>query len=240
MILGRNINDHIHQIFPHDPLAVRPISGSSKKHVSVGSSESVHQNKWYYQPLKTKINSILTNHRHGVGVCLRCVHDSFYWMPETQKGGTSWLCLFGIWPKSFQMTLNSLLFGLHRVSGNVEQNMMSAGNLGIVFGPTLLRPLVTFDMSMVALVESTYQSLLVEVLITHYPRVFGPKTRASPPPPPTAPLPGTPPRPPCPLADPETPGTVPEQGGSCRDRPQSLQVRALTWSYMLLWDENIP
>ena len=25
-MLGRNINDHIHLIFPHDPLAARPIS----------------------------------------------------------------------------------------------------------------------------------------------------------------------------------------------------------------------
>ena len=30
-ILGRNINDHVHLIFPHDPLAARPISRPSKK-----------------------------------------------------------------------------------------------------------------------------------------------------------------------------------------------------------------
>ena len=27
---------------------------------------------------------------------MRCVHDSFFWMHETRKGGASWLCLFGI------------------------------------------------------------------------------------------------------------------------------------------------
>ncbi|CAL8273688.1 unnamed protein product [Lota lota] len=128
-------------------------------------------------------------------------------------------------PPHCYSTLQHMMCHLHRVSGNVEQNMMSAGNLGIVFGPTLLRPLVTFDMSMVALVESTYQALLVEVLIAHYDRVFGPQPRASTPPPPapTTPLPETPPRPPCPLVDPETPSSVPEQGGFCRDRPQSLE-----------------
>ena len=37
VILGRNINDLIHLIFPPDPLAARPIRRTSKKHVSVGS-----------------------------------------------------------------------------------------------------------------------------------------------------------------------------------------------------------
>ncbi|CAL8265354.1 unnamed protein product [Gadus morhua 'NCC'] len=131
-------------------------------------------------------------------------------------------------PHSYS-TLQHMMCHLNRVSINVEQNMMSAGNLGIVFGPTLLRPLVTFDMSMVALVESTYQGLLVEVLIAQYDRVFGPQPRASTPPPPvpTTPLPETPTRQPCPLVDPETPSTVPDQGGPCRDRPQSLESRTI-------------
>ena len=52
-ILGRNINDYIHLIFPHDPLAARLI-----KRISVGSlcSEITHNNKRSYQTLKTKIN----------------------------------------------------------------------------------------------------------------------------------------------------------------------------------------
>jgi hypothetical protein len=33
-ILGRNINDLIHLIFPHDPLAARPISRALKKRIS--------------------------------------------------------------------------------------------------------------------------------------------------------------------------------------------------------------
>ena len=37
-ILGRNINDHIHLIFPRDPLAARLISRPSKNGVSVGST----------------------------------------------------------------------------------------------------------------------------------------------------------------------------------------------------------
>ncbi|CDQ99471.1 unnamed protein product [Oncorhynchus mykiss] len=75
---------------------------------------------------------------------------------------------------------------LHRVSENYEENKMSPSNLGIVFGPTLLRPLVSVDVSMVALLETTYQSLLVEFLITHHQHIFD-----APPPAPTTPLPDT-------------------------------------------------
>ena len=103
-MLGQNINDHIHLIFPHDPLAARPISRPSKNGVPVGSlcSEIAHKNKWYYQPLKTKISSIPTNHRQGAGVVGFCAAfmivftstfslDSFYfntftsvcWMHKT-------------------------------------------------------------------------------------------------------------------------------------------------------------
>ena len=34
-ILGRNLNDHIHLIFPHDPLAAHPMNRGSKKNVSL-------------------------------------------------------------------------------------------------------------------------------------------------------------------------------------------------------------
>ena len=50
VIVGRNIDYHIHLIFPHDPRAARPLSRPSKKTVSVGSlcSEIAHKKKWYY------------------------------------------------------------------------------------------------------------------------------------------------------------------------------------------------
>ena len=57
-ILGQNINDHIHLIFPHDQLAAHIFADSL-------CSEVVDKNKWYHQPRKTKINSIPTNQRQG-------------------------------------------------------------------------------------------------------------------------------------------------------------------------------
>ena len=51
-----------------------------------------------YQPLKTKINSIPTNHQQVVGVVGFCAEFMivFTGCYETRKGGASWLCLFGI------------------------------------------------------------------------------------------------------------------------------------------------
>ncbi|KAM9391856.1 GEM-interacting protein isoform 2-T2 [Pholidichthys leucotaenia] len=97
-------------------------------------------------------------------------------------------------------TLQHVVSHLQKVSENYE-NKMSPSNLGIVFGPTLLRPLMSTDMSMIALLETSYQAVLVEFLITHHDKVFGLQQRVSTPPPPapTAPLPDTPPRSSCPL-----------------------------------------
>ena len=81
-ILGRNINDHIPPIFPHNPLAVS---------VGILCSEIVHKNKWYYQPLKTKINSIPTIHQQGVGVVGLCTGCT-----KHRREGRAGPCLFGI------------------------------------------------------------------------------------------------------------------------------------------------
>uniref|UniRef100_A0A3B4WEY6 GEM interacting protein n=1 Tax=Seriola lalandi dorsalis TaxID=1841481 RepID=A0A3B4WEY6_SERLL len=115
---------------------------------------------------------------------------------------------------------------ISHVSENYE-NKMSPSNLGIVFGPTLLRPLVSTDMSMIALLESTYQALLVEFLITHHDTVFGLQRRPSTPPPPvpTVPLPDTPPRASCPLD--RDVYTGPEHENSSRERPRSLESRTI-------------
>ncbi|KAM3864422.1 GEM-interacting protein [Diretmus argenteus] len=125
-------------------------------------------------------------------------------------------------------TLQHMMRHLHRVSESFEENKMSPGNLGIVFGPTLLRPLVSMDMSMVALLETSYQALLVEFLITHYKQLFGLQQRPGTPPPPpapTAPLPEPPHRASCPPT--ETSTTTQEHGASSRERPRSLESRAI-------------
>uniref|UniRef100_A0A3B3ZRL6 Uncharacterized protein n=1 Tax=Periophthalmus magnuspinnatus TaxID=409849 RepID=A0A3B3ZRL6_9GOBI len=112
-------------------------------------------------------------------------------------------------------TLQHLMCHLQKVSENTE-NKMSASNLGIVFGPTLLRPLVASN-TMLALQETSYQAVLIEFLITHHNKVFMVQDRSSTPlpPVPNAPLPQTPPRASCPLEQVEF---------SSPERPHSLEV----------------
>lgn len=108
---------------------------------------------------------------------------------------------------------STLLTFFPRIS-ECEENKMSPGNLGIVFGPTLLRPLVSGDVSMVAILESSYQAMLVEFMISHQEQIFGcvPKKRTS--------LPS--------VASNSPPGAEPdaadECGASTRERPRSLEV----------------
>ncbi|KAK7940454.1 hypothetical protein WMY93_003780 [Mugilogobius chulae] len=120
-------------------------------------------------------------------------------------------------------TLQYLMCHLQKVSENIE-NKMCASNLGIVFGPTLLRPPEASD-TMLALQETSYQALLIEFLITHHNKVFGIPDRSNTPlpPVPNAPLPQTPPRASCPLDEDEL--TCPEQESSTRERPHSLETR---------------
>ncbi|NXD71978.1 GMIP protein, partial [Eolophus roseicapillus] len=76
-------------------------------------------------------------------------------------------------PGSNYNTLRHLIAHLYRVAENYKENKMSPNNLGIVFGPTLIRPGAGSDVSMSCLVDSGYQAQLVEFLIQNYERVFG-------------------------------------------------------------------
>ncbi|XP_068022395.1 rho GTPase-activating protein 29 isoform X1 [Melanerpes formicivorus] len=70
-------------------------------------------------------------------------------------------------------TLQYLIGHLHRVTEQCDENKMSASNLGIIFGPTLLRPRQTdATVSLSSLVDYPYQARVVELLITHYEKIF--------------------------------------------------------------------
>ncbi|XP_039369836.1 GEM-interacting protein isoform X2 [Mauremys reevesii] len=70
-------------------------------------------------------------------------------------------------------TLRHLIAHLYRVAQRYEENKMSPNNLGIIFGPTLIRPGSGCDVSMSCLVDSGYQAQIVEFLILSYERIFG-------------------------------------------------------------------
>ena len=98
-IPGRRINDHVHLISPHDPLAARPINRPSKQtrlcrqHMLRDRTQ-----KQMVLPTSQNQNSIPTNQRQGVGVVGFCAAVMTVFTGCTKHGreGRSWLCLFGI------------------------------------------------------------------------------------------------------------------------------------------------
>ncbi|XP_067846055.1 rho GTPase-activating protein 29 isoform X2 [Heptranchias perlo] len=76
-------------------------------------------------------------------------------------------------PQTNYNTLQYLINHLHRVAEKEEENKMSASNLGIIFGPTLIRPRQTdATVSLSSLVDYPYQAQMVELLINHYEKIF--------------------------------------------------------------------
>ncbi|XP_018553760.1 rho GTPase-activating protein 29 isoform X1 [Lates calcarifer] len=76
-------------------------------------------------------------------------------------------------PPANYKTLQFLIEHLHRVTERSEENKMTASNLGIIFGPTLIKPRqADAEVSLSSLVDYPYQALIVELLIRHYQMVF--------------------------------------------------------------------
>uniref|UniRef100_A0AAX7T0R0 Rho GTPase-activating protein 29 n=1 Tax=Astatotilapia calliptera TaxID=8154 RepID=A0AAX7T0R0_ASTCA len=81
--------------------------------------------------------------------------------------------LFRQLPPANYRTLRYLIAHLHRVSEQAEENKMTASNLGIIFGPTLVKPQHTdAEVSLSSLVDYPYQALMVEQLVKHFQTVF--------------------------------------------------------------------
>uniref|UniRef100_A0A8C9Y334 Rho GTPase-activating protein 29 n=1 Tax=Sander lucioperca TaxID=283035 RepID=A0A8C9Y334_SANLU len=76
-------------------------------------------------------------------------------------------------PPAHYKTLQFLMEHLHRVTEQSEENKMTASNLGIIFGPTLIKPRqADAEVSLSSLVDYPYQALIVELLIRHYQMIF--------------------------------------------------------------------
>ncbi|XP_035526947.1 rho GTPase-activating protein 29-like isoform X1 [Morone saxatilis] len=76
-------------------------------------------------------------------------------------------------PTANYRTLRFLLAHLNRVTEQAEENKMTASNLGIIFGPTLVKPRQTdAEVSLSSLVDYPYQALMVELLVRHFQTVF--------------------------------------------------------------------
>ncbi|XP_074161208.1 rho GTPase-activating protein 45 isoform X5 [Sminthopsis crassicaudata] len=76
-------------------------------------------------------------------------------------------------PPENKATLKYLIRHLRRIVEVEQDNKMTPGNLGIVFGPTLLRPRPTeATVSLSSLVDYPHQARIVETLISYYNVIF--------------------------------------------------------------------
>ncbi|XP_046544439.1 rho GTPase-activating protein 26-like [Haliotis rubra] len=72
-------------------------------------------------------------------------------------------------PESNFDMLDLLLKHLHRVANEHERNKMTVANLGVCFGPTLMRP---EEETMAAIMDIKFCNIVVEILIHNYDKIF--------------------------------------------------------------------
>ncbi|XP_044056693.1 rho GTPase-activating protein 45 isoform X2 [Siniperca chuatsi] len=83
-------------------------------------------------------------------------------------------------PKANIATMRYIIRHLRRIAELEEDNKMSPSNLGIVFGPSLMRPRPTgATISLSSLVDYPHQARIVEALIVFYSSIFQSKTSQS-------------------------------------------------------------
>ncbi|CAI5799092.1 GTPase-activating 45 isoform X2 [Podarcis lilfordi] len=97
--------------------------------------------------------------------------------PETEKAVVALVTklrdLLKELPPENLSTLKYIVQHLRRIVEVEQENKMTPGNLGIVFGPTLMRPRPTeATVSLSSLVDYPHQARIVEALVTFYPAIF--------------------------------------------------------------------
>uniref|UniRef100_A0A3B4WZJ1 Rho GTPase-activating protein 26 n=1 Tax=Seriola lalandi dorsalis TaxID=1841481 RepID=A0A3B4WZJ1_SERLL len=71
-------------------------------------------------------------------------------------------------PEKNRQMLELLMKHLANVASHHQHNLMTIANLGVVFGPTLLRPQ---EETVAAIMDIKFQNIVVEILIEHHERV---------------------------------------------------------------------
>ncbi|KAK5887776.1 hypothetical protein CesoFtcFv8_016347 [Champsocephalus esox] len=72
-------------------------------------------------------------------------------------------------PEKNRQMLELLMKHLSNVASHHQQNLMTIANLGVVFGPTLLRPQ---EETVAAIMDIKFQNIVVEILIEHHEKIF--------------------------------------------------------------------
>ncbi|KFP10108.1 Rho GTPase-activating protein 26, partial [Egretta garzetta] len=72
-------------------------------------------------------------------------------------------------PEKNREMLHLLMNHLAKVANNHKQNLMTVANLGVVFGPTLLRPQ---EETVAAIMDIKFQNIVIEILIENHEKIF--------------------------------------------------------------------
>ncbi|XP_036914326.1 rho GTPase-activating protein 10 isoform X2 [Sturnira hondurensis] len=72
-------------------------------------------------------------------------------------------------PEKNKEMLDILVKHLTNVSNHSKQNLMTVANLGVVFGPTLMRPQ---EETVAAIMDLKFQNIVVEILIENHDKIF--------------------------------------------------------------------
>ncbi|XP_072352191.1 rho GTPase-activating protein 10 isoform X2 [Scyliorhinus torazame] len=72
-------------------------------------------------------------------------------------------------PEKNREMLDILIKHLANVSNKAKQNLMTVANLGVVFGPTLMR---SRQETVAAIMDLKFQNIVVEILIENYEKIF--------------------------------------------------------------------
>jgi len=71
--------------------------------------------------------------------------------------------------QSVECILASSIAHVFRVSEYSKKNLMSVSNIGVCFGPTLMRP---EEETVAAIMDIKFCNLVIEILIENYEKVF--------------------------------------------------------------------
>ncbi|XP_078371210.1 rho GTPase-activating protein 26-like isoform X2 [Oculina patagonica] len=80
-------------------------------------------------------------------------------------------------PEENRQLIRMIMKHLTRVAAHSNKNLMAASNLGVVFGPTLMK---SREETMAAIMNLKYQSIVIELLINEFNTVFGPDASPDP------------------------------------------------------------
>lgn len=79
-------------------------------------------------------------------------------------------CLVHKLPEKNRLVLSLVSKHLANVAANCKQNLMTVANLGVVFGPTIMRPQ---EETVAAIMDLKFQNIVVEILIEQHKKIFG-------------------------------------------------------------------